>query len=207
MPETPLPVDYSNYYRRLFRQFLQDLFKLGSGQVIGVLLSIAILALQIYYGLIPRTLTPQSVASVGWPYLVLIGGLCLLSAFRAPAQIDAESQRLIKTLSEQLELPNKALADHLRGLLAQVSENAKTVLRFVLLHEEIDTPHLKIEGLSFTDTQKAQYECVTVGLIRINQVGDPGPFSLRAMLGAHEFYYVPPEFRPTLQRLLYTSTT
>lgn len=129
-----------------------------------------------------------------------------VSLSRAPAQLDATCRKEISELRAELALPDEALADHLDGLLTQISENATKVLRFVLLHEQIDTPHIKIEGLPFADIQKARYECVTAGLLRINTVGGgDDPFSIRVMLGAHEFYYVPPEFRQVLQRLLYTS--
>lgn len=137
---------------------------------------------------------------IGW------GVAFFVSLARAPAQLDGACQQMVGQLRAELALPDEALANHLRGLLAQISENATKVLRFVLLHEQIDTLHIKIEGLAFADMQKARSECITAGLLRINRVGGgDDAFSIRAMLGAQEFYYVPPEFRQILQRLLYTS--
>ena len=203
MPERPLPVDYADYYRRLFRQFLRDLFKLGSGQVIGALLSIAILVLQIHYGVIPRTLTLQSVESVLWPYLILVFGLCLLSAFRAPAQLDAEHRGKIAQLSSELELPDKAQAEYLRAHVAKLSENAKAIMRFVLIiGDEVSKQDLSTVLPSWDEVYKAYRQCLDLKLLKTrNDATDMAS----AMTGRYEVFWVPDEFRLPLKRILYES--
>ena len=202
MPELPLPVDYKVYYRRLFHKFRKDLFKLGSGQVIGALLTIAILALQLYYGVIPRTLTLQAIASVGWPYLVIVIGLCLLSALRAPAQIDADCQREVKLLSAELELPDKDQAEYLRGLVSKLSNNGKAILRFSLLHDEVSKNQLKTVLDSWEDVQKGYIECLDLGLLRWrNDCSD----ATSPMIGSYDVYFIPEIFRIPLKRILHSN--
>ncbi|MDE3158277.1 MAG: hypothetical protein KGM92_05850, partial [Acidobacteriota bacterium] len=53
-----IPANFLSYYRRLFRQFLRDLFRPGELQAIGAGLAVAILVLQIYFGLIQPYVTP-----------------------------------------------------------------------------------------------------------------------------------------------------
>jgi len=172
--------------------------------LIGALLTISILALQLYYGVIPSTLTFRAVESVGWPYLIVIIALCLLSAGRAPAQLDAEFQTIVKQLSTQLELPNKAQAEHLINLLSRVGDTEKMVIRFVLMHDEISKQYINIPTHYSKDIGEALYTCVKIGLLRVRSENN-GEYSSMAFVGGSSFYYVPLEFRETLKRLLYTT--
>jgi hypothetical protein len=144
-----------------------------------------------------------SSADVWADLLIIVGsyGAVVLALFawnwfRAPALLDAECQQEISRLKSELDLPDKALADHLRALLAQVGENAMKVLRLVVLHDVIETPHVKIEGLSREAVRDACLECVSAGLFRLDyEAVDP----------SRGCYQVPSEFRETLKRLLYTT--
>jgi hypothetical protein len=203
--QTPLlHVNYKEYYGRFFRQFLRDLFKLESGQVIGALSTIAILIFQLHYGLIPRTLTVQAFASIGWPYGTVVVILCLLSAGRAPAVLDAECQKEIGRLNAKLDLPDKAKADHVRYLLALVSEDAKNILRLAMHYDFIETQQIfKNQGLSWDALQKVLQECKSADLLRVDyEVVDPS--SMLARANQKSFWHVQPEFRETLRRLLYS---
>ncbi len=123
----------------------------------------------------------------------------------APVQIDAESQDKIIQLTAALELPDKVLADHLGSLLTEVSDNAKAVLKFVLLYDD-DMIHgremAKIDELSFEDMQKARQECIDATLLRAEyeHADFAGPM---AFAKGRSFYFVPQEFRKTLKLLLY----
>ena len=67
------------------------------------------------------------------------GIVFVVSLAYAPTQLDAECQTTISKLAYKLALPDQALAEHIRGLLAQISENGKKVLRLTLLYEVIET--------------------------------------------------------------------
>jgi uncharacterized protein YacL len=98
-----IPANFLSYYRRLFRLFLHDLFRLGAAQAIGGLLAVAILVLQIYFGLIQPYVTPfglmvtaqftrAAIISLVGPYIGLI--LCLIIAMMATAPVDLDNQRV-----------------------------------------------------------------------------------------------------------------
>ena len=98
-----IPANFLSYYRRLFRQFLHDLFRLGAAQAIGAVLAVAILVLQIYFGLIQPYVTPfglmvtaqftrAAIISLVGPYIGLI--LCLIIAAMATAPVDLDNQRI-----------------------------------------------------------------------------------------------------------------
>jgi hypothetical protein len=99
-------------------------------------------------------------------------------------------------------LPDTALANHLRELITPISEDARRVLKLALLYEVIETPQMKIDGLSFDEIKKARQECVSTGLLRVEyehvDISSPLAFAKQ-----RAFYQVPQEFRETLKRLLY----
>lgn len=100
-------------------------------------------------------------------------------------------------------LPDTALANHLRELITPISADARKVLKLALLYDVIETPQIKIDGLSFDDMKKARQECVSAGLLRVEH--EPVDISSPlAIAKQRTFYYVPQEFRETLKRLLYT---
>lgn len=137
---------------------------------------------------------------VGW------GIAFFVSLSRAPAQLDAACQKEVSQLQTELDLPNKALADHLRSLLAQVSEAGTMVLKLAILYDMIEPRQMNIEGLSFEDLQRARQECVSVGLLRV-EYETVDPYSPLAVSMARSFYQVPQEFREPLRRLLYASNS
>jgi hypothetical protein len=137
-------------------------------------------------------------------YATVILGSLVVNLFRAPGLLDAEFQQEINRLTSALALPDKALADHLRELLTQVSEDAKKVLRLATLYDVIETPQIKIDGLSWDAMKKARQECVSAGLLRVEyeavDMSSPLAFAKQ-----RSFYQVPQEFRETLKRLLYSA--
>jgi len=119
-----------------------------------------------------------------------------VSLLRAPAQLDAECQQQVQKLAAELELPDKALADYLIGLLNQTEDAEIKVMKFMLFHEEIDRPHIKIPKMEWKEIDVALRHCVEIGLLCIRSEGSAGSFLWM------NFYWIPPEFRETLKRLL-----
>ena len=142
-------------------------------------------------------------------YAVILGFLIFFSGWgivfiinfgRAPAALDAESQETIRNLNKQLELPDKALADYLARLLEELSAKGKTILEFLLFHDEpIGRSKIKPENLSYDEVSKALSECHEQTLVesRIESVG------MAYRMGYTTYYWTPGGFRPTLKRLLY----
>ena len=147
-------------------------------------------------------------AAVLGPVLFFTGwGIAFfVSLSRAPAQLDAVCQKEVSQLRGKLSLPDEVLADHLTGLLAQISETAKMVLKLAILYDVMESRLMKLEGVSFNDAWNACRECISVGLIRVeyDAVDVTSPLAIAT---SRSFYQIPPEFRKTLKRLLYTSNS
>jgi hypothetical protein len=122
-----IPANFLSYYRRLFRQFLHDLFRLGAAQSIWAGLAAAILVLQIYFGLIQPYVTPfglmvtaqftrAAIISLVGPYIGLT--LCLIIAVMATAAADLDNQ-----LGSQLRDALDARERSENSLKAAVREN------------------------------------------------------------------------------------
>ena len=122
-----IPANFLSYYRRLFRQSLHDLFRPGEAQAIGAGLAVAILVLQIYFGLIQPYVTPfglmvtapftrAAIISLVGPYIGLI--LCLIIAVMATAAVDLDN-RLGSQLRDALDAREKSE----KSLEAAVREN------------------------------------------------------------------------------------
>jgi len=97
---TEAPVTYREYYSRWIRAFRLDLLRLGKKEMIGAVLAVLILAFQWYYGFIPQDHGWQAVKSLGWPYLLLLIGLLVVSAIRAPVCVDRDRAKTISQLTE-----------------------------------------------------------------------------------------------------------
>jgi len=107
-----------------------------------------------------------------------------------------------RRVTSALALPDIALTNHLRQLLAPISDDGRKVMKLALLYDVIETPQMKIEGLSFQAIQKARHECVQAGLLReeYEPIDISSPLAIAMQ---RSFYQVPREFRETLKRLLY----
>lgn len=125
----------------------------------------------------------------GWGIVFVVGFLL------APAALDAQSQRTIADLSQQLEMPDKAVADHLSQLLAGLGNNGREALKFILLYDEVARRQVKLGSLSWEETTKAIDECLDAGLIDCRHELHASAY--------FAFYWVPENFRPTMKRILY----
>jgi hypothetical protein len=155
-------------------------------------------------------------ASAKWSYLwrdllIIVGSYVfvviisfLVNLVRAPGLLDAESQETIKNLNRQLELPDKALADHLIGLLQKVSQHGKSVLRFLLLYEhQIGRYQIKPEGLSDDEVSTALRECFEHTLVESHTEAMYTGMPISVGNYFATYYWIPDGFRPILKRLLY----
>jgi hypothetical protein len=110
------------------------------------------------------------------------------------AQI-SERQATIDDLSKQLAIPDQALTEHVKMLLAKTSDKARSFLRIAALHDVFDPRQLNIKDLRSDEIMPLANECVRAGLLTIEWVDDHrGSMNPRCQ--------VPPGFRNILIRLL-----
>ncbi len=129
------------------------------------------------------------------------GIVFIVSATRAPAALDAQSQSTIAGLNEKLELPDKVQAEHLKQLLANVGENGKALVKFMLLYEhEIGWGQIRVPNLSDKEASEAMNACRDQGLI----VGRREQHPTHAAI-SNSYFSIPDGFRPTLKRVLLIS--
>ena len=196
------------YLRRLLSQALSETRKFWSSHRIAISFATPLIALLL--NLISRT----GKSKVGWDDLfqtaifaiaaLLCGWLLTfaLSFILAPAHLDAESQERIRHLNKQLEAPDKALADHLTDLSGKLSQQGVAILKFLLLYKHpINRPQIKPNGLSFAEVSEALSECKGQTLIETSTESTEMGMAYR--MGYTTYYWIPDEFRPTLERLLY----
>jgi len=82
------------YYKRFFTAFCKDFAKSAREQLIGALLVVAILVLQIHYGVINHAEIQGNAWAIAWPYVALILILFLFHLVRVPWKLDQEHQRV-----------------------------------------------------------------------------------------------------------------
>jgi hypothetical protein len=126
-------------------------------------------------------------------------GAFLVNLFRAPALLDADLQKEIGRLSEQLALPDKAQADHLRTLLAKLNDNGRAILNLALFHDELTYKIMEASGISHDVIRDGTRNCLDAGLLHWEN-NHPDPTS--ALRWLSDVYWVSPEIRPALKRLL-----
>jgi hypothetical protein len=125
-----------------------------------------------------------------------------VSLARAPAQLDDTHRKEIVRLSEQLELPDKAQENHLRGLMAKLDENGRAILNLAVFHEELTYRIMQSSGLSQEVIQKGTRNGLDSGLLHYgNNSSDP----MSPLRWMSDFYWVSPEIRTPLKRLLYNA--
>jgi hypothetical protein len=205
MSTLPSDAEYRDYFGRFGGKLLKHLFPLGGEHMLGVILALAILAFQWYYGLIPAEHGWKEIKSIGWPYVVLIGILFLLFVFRTPVELDSEAQKRINELSKKLELPDKALTEHLQELLSRVGSNERKVSQFLLWHGETTERRIKISGLTDEEISKSLHICFSENLIKTRYVPPTTPNSATSYIDFDPgitFYFVHEEIKNTLRHLL-----
>jgi hypothetical protein len=79
-----------SYYKRLFMVLWKDFSKSTRGQVVGALVAVAILVLQIHYGVIGKQEIKGNEWAIALPYTILVLCLFVYHAVHAPWEIDQE---------------------------------------------------------------------------------------------------------------------
>jgi hypothetical protein len=172
MPEAPVAL--RDYYARWLRCFVSDILHQGKLQVIGAVLSVAILVLQIQFGIIPHSLTVRAWESVLWPYGLLIAALFAYSALRAPLLVEGN---LRTDLESELRKPKRAPADEFnykaaREALKSLPTEAVPALRHLYKHERLTfgtfNPILP-PGISGRELHELYSKCQSAGLLSVDQ--------------------------------------
>ena len=104
------------YWKRYFKVFWAGLMKSTGEQVIGALITLAIVIYQIHYGIITDAQTKGAYWSIAWPYLIMVGGLLLWHLVKTPVEIDS-------SLNAKLT-QSKSNEESLKGQLKEI-EDAK----------------------------------------------------------------------------------
>jgi len=134
-------------------------------------------------------------------YVTVTIGAFVINLFRAPALLDADFQKEIRRLSTELELPDKAQADHLRSLLAKLNDNGKAILKIALFHDELTYAIMQASGISSDVMREGIRNCMDAGLLHW-QNNHPDPMS--PLRWTSDVYWVPSDVRLPLKRLLNT---
>lgn len=99
------------FYKRIFAVLWTDFSKSTREQVVGALLVVAILILQIHYGVITPAEVRSSAWAIAWPYVALVVGLFLYHAVRAPWKLDKDHLKKRKEIEKENEKLRDDLAD------------------------------------------------------------------------------------------------
>jgi len=190
-----------SYWPRFFKRVFSEtaLFttrKLLVGAVMGIITRIALLE----FG-------KKALEEVKLDTMIFIGSYItatifsfLINLVRVPALLDAECQREIRRLSAVVEGPDKAQADHLRQLLAKLNDEGLTVLKLALFHDELNYKIMDAAGLSPETIQKGTRNCLDSGLLHW---GNNSPNSSMGLWWMGDFYWISPEIRLPLSRLIH----
>ncbi len=133
-------------------------------------------------------------------YITVTIGAFIVNLFHAPVLLDADCQKEIGRLSEQLASPDKAQADHLRALLAKLNDNGKAILNLALFHEELTYKLMEASGISSAVIQDGIRNCLDIGLLHWQNT-HPDPTSPLSWMS--DVYWISPDIRSPLRRLLY----
>jgi hypothetical protein len=144
----PLPRNFSSYYRRFLRQVRTDLFQWGRGQVIGAVVTLAILLLELYFGVVPKSMTVAALESFGWPYLAVIAVFLMGTLLKAPVELDNQRASQVFQATEALQRKqeeNRTLHDRLAAPLISTLEQGR---RDLVADKLKDATPLDIEVLT-----------------------------------------------------------
>jgi hypothetical protein len=81
-----------DYYKRFFRAFWTDFAKSTKEQLLSAVLALAILILQVRYGVSKPTEIKGNEWAIGWPYIVLVSVLFVFHLVRAPWKLNEEHE-------------------------------------------------------------------------------------------------------------------
>jgi hypothetical protein len=110
------------YYKRVLRTAWKDFKAATLEQMIGVLIAIAILFLQIKFGVIHQGDVWASIWSIAWPYIWLVLGLLLWNLIRVPWKIHVEQAGATQGLEAKVAELQTKIARPVSGLTLEVYE-------------------------------------------------------------------------------------
>lgn len=172
-----------NYYKRFVLAFWKDFAKSTKEQLIGALLAVAILALQIHYGVIKDAEIKGNEWAIGWPYITLVAVLFMVHLVRAPWKLNEEHEaRHRQHRSERSEL--EAEISSLKNALEQVAgpkihllwdvpkdfaSLGKRKNRLIIENaSDVDAYHVKIHDVSIDRNKIVTATFDEVNLVRRN---------------------------------------
>lgn len=130
---------YVRYYRRWISWFIKDVTRLGMSQMVGLLIAVAILFLQIHWGVISPNLSGHALESVLLPYIVVLGVFLFWASLRAPVALDRERAMDITALENN----NKRLK-----MAIQKQSTIATHPNIQQRQRQIDRIKLELGGMS-----------------------------------------------------------
>jgi hypothetical protein len=99
-------VSAGHFYWRFLVEIVRQTFKLGWGQIVALIIGLAILALQVHQArTVPATDFKADALTILWPYLVVIGAIIFVQIIRAPLALDRERAKEIDHLREAVPPP------------------------------------------------------------------------------------------------------
>ncbi len=186
--------EFREYYRHFCIAWWQHLFRLVVEQVVGVLIAFVTLLVQIYMGLIPKSLTLKTLASVGWPYLGLAAVFLAWSALRTPVALQ-KAAPYIRQKDRQIE--------SLRERLTGFSNDEKSVIRFILDNGIADYTNLLTAGFQSALASETVRKAKGHALIFETRTPPVGRIEELAMPRSIASYQVNPALEDALRTLLY----
>jgi hypothetical protein len=143
--------------RRFLAQICRDVFRLGGAQVVGAVITIAILVFQLHYGIIPPSATMASLKSIALPYAVLVLLLVLLSTLTAGVKLDNERIQQLSAFKQARQAAEAELErlhsesvgpivspierirrESVKHQIDEYSEDEKSVLRYLLQNGQME---------------------------------------------------------------------
>lgn len=148
----PPAVTFYGYYRRWIRCLLRDISRFGPPHVIGLLLALAILFLQIHWGLISPSLSGHALESVLFPYILVLFALFLISAARAPLALERQRVSELRIKQDTIEETSRENA-----LLKAAVEEATTSKLTPYEEAQADLARAKLQGVPPSEIETLKF--------------------------------------------------
>jgi len=166
--------------------------------MIGVALAFATFLIQLRFGLIPRDLTPNSLASVSLPYIGLMFFFLAWSTIRTPVALQKAGPYIRQQAHQSAEILKR---------LANFCEREKEVLKFILDNGSVEFGSLSAAGFD----SKISSEAIRKGKLYVLVVEERTPplghlEEIVASRGVSRFQ-INPELKPLLLRIFHTAAT
>jgi hypothetical protein len=129
------------YLRRVLYRASQDVIASWREQVIGVLVTMAILFYQVKFGLIAQAQVSANAWALFYPYLYLLGSFVVFHLAVAPWRLDQESTQVITAAEERIDTLQGKLDECSSRLAGHVDAARKLALIKNRITDAIDAGH------------------------------------------------------------------